>query len=67
MGGVELAGARAGAIGLAGARTVPAPVRLGTRGDPPARQSALARSILHEHLFCFSAIARVLVLQLAFG
>jgi len=59
-----LAGA---AIGVAGARTVPSAVRLGARTDPPARQSALARSVLHEHLFCLAAIATLLVLQLAFG
>jgi hypothetical protein len=57
----------AAAIGLAGAHTVPSAVRLGTRADPPARQSALARSVLHEHLFCLAAIATLLVLQLAFG
>ncbi len=55
------------AIGLAGARTVPSAVRLGTRRDPLARQDALARSILREHLFCAGAIAAVLVLQLAFA
>jgi hypothetical protein len=56
-----------GAILLAGSRTVPQAVRLGTRADPPARQSALARSILREHLACAGAIALLLVLQLAFG
>jgi hypothetical protein len=57
----------AAAIALAGAHTVPSAVRLGTRADPPARQSALARSVLREHLFCLAAIAALLVLQLAFG
>ena len=57
----------AAAIGLAGAHTVPSAVRLGTRADPPARQSELARSMLHEHLLCFAAIATLLVLQLGFG
>jgi hypothetical protein len=54
-------------IALAGAHTVPSAVRLGTRADPPARQGALARSVLREHLFCLAAIAALLVLQLAFG
>ena len=57
----------AAAIALAGAHTVPSAVRLGTRADPPARQSELARSVLREHLFCLAAIAALLVLQLAFG
>jgi len=54
-------------IVLAGAHTVPSAVRLGTRHDPPQRQSALARSILHEHLFCTAAISALLALQLAFA
>ena len=57
----------AGPILVAGSRTVPAAVRLGTRADPPARQSALARSILREHLLCIGGIAALLVLQLGFG
>ena len=57
-----LAGA---AIVLAGARTVPHAVRLGTRRDPPSAQSALARSILRDHLVCAAAIAAVLVVQLS--
>jgi hypothetical protein len=57
----------AGAIGLAGARTVPSAVRLGERRDPAARQSQLARSILREHLLCALAIVALLVLQLAFA
>lgn len=52
-------------ISLAGARTVPSAVRLGTRRDEPARQSALARSICRDHVFCAGAIAALLVLQLA--
>jgi len=55
----------AAAILLAALRTVPAAIRLGTRRDAPLRQSALARSILRQHLFCFSAIAAVVALQLA--
>ena len=52
-------------IGLAGARTVPSAVRLGSRRDPADRQSELARSIGREHLFCLASIAAVLVLQVA--
>jgi hypothetical protein len=52
-------------IALAGARTVPSAVRLGTRRDTPARQSALAHAILRQHLACFASIAALLVLQLA--
>ncbi len=55
----------AAAILLAGARTVPSAVRLGGRNDALDRQSALARSIFREHLFCISAIAAMLVLQLS--
>ena len=54
------------AVGVARARTVPAAVRLGRRSDPLERQSALARSILRDHLACFVAIGAVLVLQLAY-
>ena len=52
-------------IGVAGSRTVPSAVRLGTRSDPPARQSDLARAICRQHLFCFGSIAALLVVQLA--
>jgi hypothetical protein len=52
-------------IGLAGARTVPAAVRLGARSDPLARQSELARSILREHVLCGTAITALLAVQLA--
>jgi len=55
------------AIGVAGARTVPGAVRLGTRRDPLERQSELARAVLRQHAFCFAAIAIVLVLQLGFA
>jgi hypothetical protein len=50
---------------LAGGHTVPSAVRLGARGDTVDRQGALARSILREHLFCFTSIAALLVLQLS--
>jgi hypothetical protein len=52
-------------IGLVGARTVPNAVRLGTRADTPQQQSALARSILREHVFCFASIAALIALQLS--
>ena len=55
------------AIGLAGVRTVPTAVRLGTRRDPQPVQSRLARAVLAQHLFCFAAIATVIVVQLAAG
>jgi hypothetical protein len=54
-------------IGVAGARTVPSAVRLGTRADPPARQSDLARAVCRQHLFCFGSIAALLAVQLAAG
>jgi hypothetical protein len=52
---------------LAGVRTVPSAVRLGTRGDALDRQSALARSICREHLVCLAAIAALLAVQLAWA
>jgi hypothetical protein len=52
-------------VALAGARTVPSAVRLGTRSDTAARQSLLARSIYKQHLFCIVSIAALLVVQLA--
>ncbi len=55
------------AVAMAAARTVPSAVRLGARRDPPDLQSALARSVLAQHLFCFGAIVAMLVLQLAAG
>jgi hypothetical protein len=63
---VSLAAALSG-IGLAAARTVPHAVRFGGRGDPPAEQSRLARSILRDHLVCLAAIATLLVVQLGWG
>jgi hypothetical protein len=66
LGWVSLALALA-AIGLAGLRTVPAAVRLGTRRDPPPEQSRLARAVLAQHVSSFTVIASVIVLQLAFG
>jgi hypothetical protein len=55
------------AILLAGARTVPAAVRLGASTDSIAARSRAARSIYRDHLLCLAAIASVLVLQLGFG
>ncbi|HEY1592452.1 MAG TPA: hypothetical protein VGF81_11710 [Solirubrobacteraceae bacterium] len=53
------------AIVLAGARTVPHAVRLGSRRDSPPAQTALARSILSDHLVCAAAIVGVLAIQLS--
>jgi hypothetical protein len=53
------------AVGLAAGRTVRNAVRLGSRTDDAAGQSALARRILGDHVFCLVAISTVLVLQLA--
>ena len=57
-----LAGA---AILLAAVRTVPNAVRLGARDDAIEVQSRLARSVYRDHLFCITAIAAVLIVQLA--
>jgi hypothetical protein len=54
-------------IVLAGGRTVPHAVRLGSRRDPVELQSATARSIFAEHVFCAVSILALLVLQLAFA
>lgn len=56
-----------GPIGLAGARTVPSAVRLGGRLDDAQRQSALARSILRQHVYCFASIASLVAVQLIAG
>jgi hypothetical protein len=50
------------AVNLAGARTVPAAVRLGAQGDDAATQSRLARGILRDHVVCITAIAATLLL-----
>ena len=55
------------AIGLAGAHTVPAAVRLGTGRDSTTVQGRLARSILRDHIACLAAIVSLLVIQLAFA
>jgi hypothetical protein len=54
-------------IALAGTRTVPSAVRLGTRSESVQRQSVIARSICRQHIFCATAIAALLMLQLAFA
>ena len=54
-------------IGLAGARVVPSAIRLGSRVDPPVRQSELARAICRDHLFCFAGIAAFVAQQLWTG
>jgi hypothetical protein len=51
-------------IGLAALRTVPGAVRLGTRRDPTATQSTIARSICRDHLLCVASITVLLVTQL---
>jgi hypothetical protein len=52
-------------IGLVAARTVPNAVRLGARAGDRERQSALARAVFREHVFCFVSIAALIALQLA--
>jgi hypothetical protein len=54
-------------IALAGSRTVPHAKRLGSRRDPLPRQATLARSVLHEHLFCIASIAVLLSVQLGWA
>ena len=64
VGWVSLALA-ASAIIVAGARTVPHAVRLGSRRDPSGRQTQLARSILRDHVVCATAIVALLAVQLS--
>jgi hypothetical protein len=52
-------------MGLAAVRTVPHAVRLGAETDSSAVRLDLARGILRDHLFCFTAIGALVVLQLA--
>jgi hypothetical protein len=54
-------------IVLVAVRTVPSAIRLGTRADTPERQSALARAIFREHVFCFASIAALIALQLSYS
>ncbi|HEX6116881.1 MAG TPA: hypothetical protein VFY99_07250 [Solirubrobacterales bacterium] len=53
------------AIAIALLHTVPTATRLGARRDGAARQAALARSILRDHLACFALVAALLAVQLA--
>ena len=54
-----------GPIGLALGRVVPNAVRLGARADPPSVQSALARGICRDHVFCLASIAAFVAIQAA--
>ena len=58
-------GAAASAVGLAAVRTVRNAVRLGRGDDSAAIRSDLARLIYRDHVFCFTAMTAVVVLQLA--
>jgi len=51
-------------IVLALRRVLPNAARLGSRVDPIDVQSALARQIYSDHLFCLAAIAAFLAVQL---
>jgi hypothetical protein len=53
-----------GPMALALVRIVPNAARLGTRSDTALQQSALARAICRDHLFCLVAIVAFVVLQL---
>jgi hypothetical protein len=53
-----------GPVALALFRVVPNAVRLGSRADPVAQQSALARSICRDHLLCLAGILAFTGLQL---
>jgi hypothetical protein len=54
----------AGPSVLALFRVVPNAIRLGARRDSSAVQSALARSILRDHLVCLAALLAFVALQL---
>ena len=62
--GLSLALAASG-IGLAAARTVRHAIELGAQDGDAEQQSALARSILRDHLVCLAAVVTALVLQVA--
>ncbi len=57
----------ASAIALALARTVRNAAKLGRGADDESTRSRLARQILRDHVFCFTAMVAVAVLQLAVG
>lgn len=63
---VSLAGVGS-AVVLAVTRVVPAAVRLGGGGEPPAVRSRLARDIFREHVAFLVLIVSVLVVQLTAG
>lgn len=52
-------------IGLAAARIFGQARRLGSRTDPPAVQSDLARSIFRAHVVCLAAMVTLVAIQLA--
>jgi len=52
-------------VGLAAARIFRRARRLGSRADPPAVQSDLARSIFRDHIVCLAAMVTLLAVQLA--
>ena len=54
-----------GPIGLAALRVVPHAIRLATRYDVPAQQSALARAICRDHFVCLAGVLAFVALQLA--
>jgi len=54
-------------ISVAAGHTVPSAVRLGRRVDSPTAQSALARAICRDHLFCVSSVACLLLVQLVWA
>lgn len=56
--------ASAAPIALAATRIFPDAVRLGTRTDPPADQSALARGIFTSHVACLASIAVFTAVQI---
>ena len=53
------------AFAIAGLHTVPTAKRLAAQTDTTADQSALARSILRDHLVCLAPITALLALQLS--
>jgi hypothetical protein len=53
-----------GPVLLAALRVVPNAVRLGSRADPPAEQSRLARAICRDHIICLCGIAVFVAVQL---
>ena len=54
-------------ISVGALHTFRAAVRLGSRVDTLTTQSALARSIFRDHVFCLASIAILMTIQLAFA